>query len=378
MARNRLTIVISQSPGKHPAKRSLEEAIVAALLGRPEYEVAVVPNLYDLEPDHSGLLFLQAVRGDLVVLSWLYPRAAFWILDRHGIQGHFGKTQLGKAEEEASEEAEPSPSREAQDQTEAPEQAGIGPKGEIPSRWIYPVDLREAERAEEVLAEIERIAEECQQRQAKDATKDAVGAAPPVWVSLGLALQWNGTATPNGTVHPFSEPPANSVHPPPEAGSMTAATFLEPTPRRWYPVIDYSRCTNCLECLDFCLFGVYGVDALERILVENPDQCKKGCPACSRVCPQQAIMFPEYKSPAIAGAEIGATGSVKIDLSKLFGGESGDALSLAVAERDRELINAGRQAVGMSVGIPKRQSHKTEQPKDELDKLVDDLDNLGL
>lgn len=159
---------------------------------------------------------------------------------------------------------------------------------------------------------------------------------------------------------------------------MTAATFLEPTPRRWYPVIDYSRCTNCLECLDFCLFGVYGVDALERILVENPDQCKKGCPACSRVCPQQAIMFPEYKSPAIAGAEIGATGSVKIDLSKLFGGESGDALSLAVAERDRELINAGRQAVGMSVGIPKRQSHKTEQPKDELDKLVDDLDNLGL
>ena len=374
MVRSRLTVVISQSPGKHPAKRSLEEAIVAALLGRSEYEVAVVPNLYDLGPDHSGLLFLQAVRGDLVILSWLYPRATFWILDRHGIQGHFGRTQLGKAEEQASEEVEPSPSEEIETQ----EKAGIGPKGKLPPRWIYPLDLREVERAEEVLAEIERIAQECQQRQAENAVSDTAATASPGWVSLGLALQRNGTATPNRTVALNSEPSVNSAHPSPEAGTVTAAPFLEPTLRRWYPVIDYSRCTNCLECLDFCLFGVYGVDALERIIVENPDQCKKGCPACSRVCPQQAIMFPEYKSPVIAGAEIGAAGSVKIDLSKLFGGESGDALSLAVAERDRELINAGRQAVGMSVGIPKRQANKAEQPKDELDKLVDDLENLEL
>ena len=55
--------------------------------------------------------------------------------------------------------------------------------------------------------------------------------------------------------------------------------------RRWYPVIDYSRCTNCMECIDFCLFGVYGIDQQETILVEQPDNCRKGCPACSRVCP---------------------------------------------------------------------------------------------
>ena len=128
-----------------------------------------------------------------------------------------------------------------------------------------------------------------------------------------------------------------------------------PAGRRWYPVIDYSRCTNCLECLDFCLFGVYGVDSLERILVENQDQCKKGCPACSRVCPQQAIIFPEYKTAAIAGADTGAVGGLKIDLSKLFGGDVGDALAAAVQERDRELVNDGREAVGMTVGIPKRQ-----------------------
>jgi NAD-dependent dihydropyrimidine dehydrogenase PreA subunit len=369
MAHRRLTVVISQSPGKHPQKRSLEEAIVAALLERPDYEVAVVPNLYDLGPDHTGLLFLQAVRGDLVILSWLYPRAAFWILDRNGIKGHFGKTSLGHSEDTPDETATSSDSVE----TEPEGSTGIGPSGEIPNRWIYPLDLRDAERAEDVLAEIERIAQECRQWHTSQPEGDTAATVAPVWVSLGLALQRNGT-TPADANHQAT----SSVAPSSEGGTPSAATFLGPTPRRWYPVIDYSRCTNCLECLDFCLFGVYGVDSWERIIVENPDQCKKGCPACSRVCPQQAIMFPEYKSPAIAGAEIGATGSVKIDLSKLFGGDGGDALSLAVAERDRELINAGRQAVGMSVGIPKRQAHKAEQPKDELDKLVDDLDNLGL
>jgi hypothetical protein len=27
----------------------------------------------------------------------------------------------------------------------------------------------------------------------------------------------------------------------------------------WFPVIDFSRCTNCMQCLTFCLFDVYGV-----------------------------------------------------------------------------------------------------------------------
>ena len=76
----------------------------------------------------------------------------------------------------------------------------------------------------------------------------------------------------------------------------------EQTARRWYPVIDFSRCTNCMECIDFCLFGVYGVDRAETILVEQPDNCRKGCPACSRVCPENAIIFPQHKTPGIAGS----------------------------------------------------------------------------
>ena len=174
--------------------------------------------------------------------------------------------------------------------------------------------------------------------------------------------------------------PAKPVAPNGHAATAAFAPeqLLAPPDRRWYPVIDYSRCTNCLECLDFCLFGVYGVDSLDRILVENQDNCKKGCPACSRVCPEQAIMFPDYKTPAIAGAPVGAISGLKIDLTKLFGGEAKDALAQAVEERDRELVADGRDAVGMTVGIPKRQADKPQGPKDDLDKLMDDLDALGL
>src|SRR5262249_2960855 len=128
-----------------------------------------------------------------------------------------------------------------------------------------------------------------------------------------------------------------------ETSRFTPEQLLSQPQRRWYPVIDYSRCTNCMECIDFCLFGVYGVDKLDRILVENQDQCKRGCPACSRVCPEHAIIFPDYKTPAIAGAPVGNISGLKIDLSKLFGGE--DSLAIAASERDRELVKDGRQAV---------------------------------
>jgi NAD-dependent dihydropyrimidine dehydrogenase PreA subunit len=157
------------------------------------------------------------------------------------------------------------------------------------------------------------------------------------------------------------------------AGSNGASE--EVTRRRWYPVIDYSRCTNCMECIDFCLFGVYGVDSGERILVEQQDNCKKGCPACSRVCPENAIIFPEHKTPAIAGSETGTAAGLKIDLSKLFGAPT--AIEQAVLERDQELVADGREAVGMAVGIPKRRG-SGPQTRDALDDLIDGLDSLSL
>jgi Pyruvate/2-oxoacid:ferredoxin oxidoreductase delta subunit len=93
----------------------------------------------------------------------------------------------------------------------------------------------------------------------------------------------------------------------------------------WFPVIDYDRCTNCMQCLSFCLFGVYGVDGGGKIQAQNHDNCKTNCPACSRVCPEAAIMFPKYKSGPINGDVVSAEDlqreKMKIDISALLGGD---------------------------------------------------------
>jgi NAD-dependent dihydropyrimidine dehydrogenase PreA subunit len=154
----------------------------------------------------------------------------------------------------------------------------------------------------------------------------------------------------------------------------------EQTNRRWYPVIDFDRCTNCMECVDFCLFGVYGVDGVENILVEQPDNCRKGCPACSRVCPENAIIFPQHKAPAIAGANTAGDEGFKIDLSQLFGAPSKgeDPIEVAARERDEQLLLAGRDTVGIDDQLQKRQADRKQSPKDELDRLIDQLDALDL
>jgi NAD-dependent dihydropyrimidine dehydrogenase PreA subunit len=334
MARHKITVVLSQAQGKHPVKRALEESLVAALLLEPGVEISVIPYLYDLGPDHTGRLFLESLKGDMVLLSWLFPRAAFWVLDRDGIKGRFGETQLKPpAADDDEETGEPEPPK------------GIGAL-DVPDRHIYCLDLRDFNQHVPYVDEIRRIADECRGRH------EAKQQAQPAMVQLGINLG--------------------------AAPAFAPAQLLQTAGRRWYPVIDYSRCTNCMECIDFCLFGVYGVDAEERILVENQDNCKKGCPACSRVCPEQAIMFPDYKTAAIAGAPVGAIGNLKIDLTKLFGGADKDAMTQAIEERDRELVADGRHAVGASVGIPKRQDKKEQQPKDDLDNLIDALDAMDL
>lgn len=93
----------------------------------------------------------------------------------------------------------------------------------------------------------------------------------------------------------------------------------------WFPVIDYDRCTNCMQCLSFCLFDVYGVDDNQKIQVKNQDNCKTNCPACSRVCPEVAIMFPKYASGPINGDVVNQSDlereKMKVDISALLGGD---------------------------------------------------------
>jgi Pyruvate/2-oxoacid:ferredoxin oxidoreductase delta subunit len=98
----------------------------------------------------------------------------------------------------------------------------------------------------------------------------------------------------------------------------------------WFPVIDYDRCTNCMQCLTFCLFDVYSVDGKEQITVQKESNCKTNCPACSRVCPEAAIMFPKYKSGPINGDVVKAGDiqgeAMKVDISALLGGDLYDRL----------------------------------------------------
>jgi Pyruvate/2-oxoacid:ferredoxin oxidoreductase delta subunit len=93
----------------------------------------------------------------------------------------------------------------------------------------------------------------------------------------------------------------------------------------WFPVIDFGRCTNCMQCLTFCLFDVYGVSAEKQIKVQNPSNCKTDCPACSRVCPEVAILFPKYKMGPINGDEVRPEDihreKMKVDISALLGGD---------------------------------------------------------
>ncbi|MDB4637913.1 MAG: ferredoxin family protein [Planctomycetaceae bacterium] len=358
MAGKKLTVVISQSQSKNPAHRDLEETIAADLMMSGEVEVSLVPHLYDMSRDHSGMLFLKGIPGDIVFASWLYPRAAFWTLDRDGIRGQEGITTLHDEEDE--EEL----SEENQQQAN-----GIG-SVEVPPRKIYCLDLRSFGDAEPYLDEVKRIVSEAT-TQTVDLMSFIQGNPKQEQLERYLnplpILNGNG----NGT------PPANGANNGSiQNGDGATASNGEPekVSRRWYPVIDYSRCTNCMECIDFCLFGVYGVDGLDRILVDEQDNCKKGCPACSRVCPENAIIFPQHKSAAIAGAP-GEIGNLKIDLSQLFGAPT--ALEQAALERDTELVADGRDAVGMTVGIPKRQTEENAE-RDDLDDMLDDLDNLGL
>lgn len=105
---------------------------------------------------------------------------------------------------------------------------------------------------------------------------------------------------------------------------MTGARTLEAW-KPWFPVIDFDRCTNCMQCLTFCLFDVYGVDKNQQITVQNQDNCKTDCPACSRVCPEVAILFPKYGKGPINGDVVREQDvqreAMKVDISTLLGGD---------------------------------------------------------
>jgi NAD-dependent dihydropyrimidine dehydrogenase PreA subunit len=317
----RFSVVLSQGQTVHPDRQAFEQQLVSQLAQEGHCAVVVVPHLYDLDAHGPSLAAIREIGGDLIVLAWLYPRATRWILDRQGIGGQPGHTNLD--DEELPSAAEPSPNVSPAD--------AFAAIGDLPRR-IYCFDLRRYETTEPYIEGIRQIVRADGQ---------------PTAVETSFLAQ--------------------------------VLSIDEQVKRRWYPVIDFSRCTNCLECIDFCLFGVYGVDDADKVLVELPDHCRKGCPACSRVCPENAILFPQHKLPAIAG-DLLEPGGLKMDLSSLFGAADDflGARNIAARERDEHLLIAGQRPVGTASPPPAPQATGSAEKKDELDALIDQLDAMDL
>jgi NAD-dependent dihydropyrimidine dehydrogenase PreA subunit len=311
----KLTIVISEDRAAHSAEQTIEKALLNGLAAGPQLEVAVLPHLYDLAPEGPGMQYLQSIDGDVIVLAWLYPRAIYWLLDANRIQGRMGATSFFPEEELAP-----------------PPAAKKGKREAVADRTIWCIDLRGHEEAESLLAEIDRVAQ----------------------LTLGVPVTTAVAAVGVGA--------AVDGH----------ARIEEGTRPRWYPVVDYQRCGQCMECLNFCLFGVFAVDETGMLWVEQPDACRDGCPACSRVCPMGAIMFPEHNNPAIAGGPKAAANAMQLEIVPFFG--TADAASLAAAEQNKAVREKEK------VGPPTAGPADPKQPlkKGDLDGLVDELDKADL
>jgi NAD-dependent dihydropyrimidine dehydrogenase PreA subunit len=369
---NGLLVIVSQGQSRNPEKRELEDAIASLASSLPNTVGMVIPNLYDLGNDSQSVAKMQQWKGPIVILSWLFDRAAFWVLDRNQVQGKWAESLLLNPDLVNEDEDE---KEDSEDEKAADRVANIAVR---PNRNIYSIDMRASNSIAAFEEEFRRI---LQAEQLDAPKRDLLSLDRFLNPTNTTSLSMDGS----GRLDILTNPPAAHESP---LGIMPLRVDEHPA-RRWYPVIDYSRCTNCMECIDFCLFGVYGVDRGETILVEQPDNCRKGCPACSRVCPENAIMFPQHKTPAIAGAPVDA-GGFKIDLSKLFGApeRDEDPVAAAARERNEQLILAGRAAVAPPVVTSrnKSESQSTDsasetnelRSKDELDSLIDQLDALDL
>lgn len=129
----------------------------------------------------------------------------------------------------------------------------------------------------------------------------------------------------------------------------------------WYPVIDDSRCNRCGQCAEFCLFGVYRKSG-DNVKVAHPQNCKNNCPACARICPAVAIVFPKYAGGGAIGGSEGFDERSEIqrmqqDTDEILGNDiyqaleqrrmkrrsiiREDSLQKAITERDEALKQAG-------------------------------------
>ncbi|OQW97344.1 MAG: hypothetical protein BWK77_01950 [Verrucomicrobia bacterium A1] len=141
--------------------------------------------------------------------------------------------------------------------------------------------------------------------------------------------------------------PPSPLHPAPS----TAPSTLPPPWLPWFPVIDRARCTDCRQCLEFCLFGVYTLEN-GRIEVRHPENCKPHCPACARICPHTAIIFPKHTEAPIDGSPIADEEAEKARARRELNELLGQDIDAALAERRRRaaarLLDADKLRLAMA------------------------------
>lgn len=169
----------------------------------------------------------------------------------------------------------------------------------------------------------------------------------------------------------------------------TQAAFEEiadPVKERWYPVMDAGRCENCGNCLQFCLFGVYALNDAGRVRVTHPDSCKPGCPACSRICPEGAIMFPLYGSDAAIAGAPGMVVSPDAASRQMFYKRTRKTCPVCGAtpdapgrgEKEGTCPECGRAMRQQDRVAPEIEDKKAASYiRKDLDSLLDDLDRLS-
>lgn len=152
--------------------------------------------------------------------------------------------------------------------------------------------------------------------------------------------------------------------------------LAQPTAERWYPVLDRSLCVNCGHCLQFCIFGVYSRDEAGDVYTAEPDNCKPGCPACARICPSGAIVFPLCQSePAIAGAP-GEHVVMDAAARRMYYDRTG--ARCPVCGQEGQIVDDDASLACPECSRPAGSSGQPEPPVfAEIDALIDQLDQMS-